>query len=145
MRTLSRIFLVCIAVIALMIVFANLALAQDSDSSADDDAEGGAEMYVLQLNFTFDVTADEYKEIVAPFAEPISNVDGLLWKVWIINDDGEAGGIYLFENAESLDAYMNSEIVADVVSLPQLDNFVVKPFQVMTEPSAITHAPLGDN
>ena len=30
-----------------------------------------------------------------------------MWKVWIINDENkEAGGIYLFEDADTLNAYL---------------------------------------
>jgi hypothetical protein len=35
----------------------------------------------------------------------------------------EAGGIYLFADSQSLDAYLNSEIVAGIVSYPALSDF----------------------
>ena len=40
---------------------------------------------------------------VAPLAEQYAAVPGLRWKIWIINEaEGEAGGIYLFDDEESL-------------------------------------------
>ena len=98
---------------------------------------------ILQINFKYDLTAAEYEAAVAPLADPIANVDGLVWKVWIINDaEKEAGGIYLFENAAAVDAYMNSDIVAGVVAHPKLTDISAKHFDVMDQVSTITRAPV---
>ena len=98
---------------------------------------------ILQINFNYDMTATEYEEAVAPLANAIANVDGLVWKVWVINDEAkEAGGIYLFKNAAAVDAYMNSEIVAGIVSHPKLTNIRAKQFDAMESISAITRGPL---
>ena len=54
---------------------------------------------LLQLNFKFSVTGDEYTQAVSPLAEKYAAVPGLRWKVWIINEaESEAGGIYLFDD-----------------------------------------------
>lgn len=56
---------------------------------------------ILQINFKFHLSCDAYREAVAPVAEPIAAVPGLLWKVWLLNDwmvaesdgvDAAAGG-----------------------------------------------------
>jgi hypothetical protein len=68
----------------------------------------------------------------------------MVWKVWLMNEaDQESGGIYLFEDGASLDAYLNSEIVAGIVSHPALSDFSVKQFDVMAEVSEVTRAPLA--
>jgi hypothetical protein len=60
---------------------------------------------ILQIDFHYDMTAPEYEDTVAPLANAIANVDGLAWKVWVINHDAkESGGIYLFEDAATVDA-----------------------------------------
>jgi hypothetical protein len=98
---------------------------------------------ILQINFKYDMTAAEYEEAVAPLADPISKANGLLWKVWIINEEeNEAGGIYLFKDAASVNAYMNSEIVAGIVSHPKLSDISAKHFDAMEDVSAVTRAPL---
>ena len=98
-----------------------------------------------QVNYKFSLTPEQYDEAVAPLAEPISEVPGLLWKVWILNPEkNEAGGIHLFADQASLDAYASSDIIAGVLSNPVLSDFNVKTFDVMEEYSLATHAPLGD-
>jgi hypothetical protein len=132
--------LVFAALVAATSAFAGFTLAQDND---DDQGEGQSELQVLQINFTYDMTATEYEETVAPLAEPIAEVDGLVWKVWVINDETkEAGGINLFKNAAAVDAYMNSEIIAGIASHPKITNISAKQFDVMESFSTITRAPL---
>jgi hypothetical protein len=99
---------------------------------------------ILQINFKYHVSRTEYETAVAPVAEPIAAVPGLLWKVWILNEaEQEGGGIYLFANSQSLDNYLNSEIVAAIVSNPILSDFSVKQFEVMEGVTAVTHGPVG--
>jgi hypothetical protein len=51
--------------------------------------------------------ADAYSEL----AHRIADVPGLVCKVWTENREaGEAGGIYLFEDEDSLDAYVGPKI-----------------------------------
>lgn len=99
---------------------------------------------ILQINFKFHVSSTEYETAVTPLAEPIAAVPGMLWKVWLMNEaDQEAGGIYLFEDGKSLDAYLNSEIVAGIVSHPALSDFSVKQFELMSAVSEVTRGPVG--
>jgi len=52
--------------------------------------------------------AEEYSDL----AHRIAAVPGLIWKVWTENrESGEAGGVYLFEDEASLDAYLGGKIV----------------------------------
>ena len=98
---------------------------------------------ILQINFNYDMTATEYEEAVAPLANAIANVAGLIWKVWVINDEAkEAGGAYLFKNAAAVDAYMSSEIVAGIAAHPKIANISAKQFDAMESVSAITRGPL---
>ena len=75
----------------------------------------------------------------------IAAVDGLIWKVWIINEETqEAGGIHLFENEASLNAHLGGPIVAQLTGHPNLSDFNVKQFDVMEEPTTITRGPIGE-
>ena len=99
---------------------------------------------ILQINFKFNVTPAEYVQAVTPLAEPIAATPGLAWKVWIMNEaERESGGIFLFESGEAVDAYLNSEIVAGIVSHPALSDFSVKQFDVMEDVTAVTRGPVG--
>jgi hypothetical protein len=98
---------------------------------------------ILQLNFKFSVSAEEYEGAVSPLAEPIAAVDGLRWKVWLMNEaESEAGGIYLFDDAASVQAYLQGSIVAQVTSHPALSEFSVKQFDVMDGVTAVTRGPV---
>lgn len=67
-----------------------------------------------------------------------------MWKVWLLNEaEQKAGGVYLFADGRSLDAYLNSDIVAGIVSHPALSDFSVKQFGVMAEVSEVTRGPLA--
>jgi hypothetical protein len=99
---------------------------------------------IWQVNFKFNVTPEQYADAVAPLAEPVSGVQGLLWKVWIVNpEEQEAGGIHLFTDQEALDAHASGEIIHTILNHPALSDFSVKTFDVMQENSRMTHAPLG--
>ena len=94
---------------------------------------------ILQINFKFHVSRAEYEAAVTLLAGPIAATSGLLWKVWLMNEvEQEAGGIHLFKDHESLIAYLNSEIVAAIVSNPILSDFSVKQFAVMKDLSEVT-------
>ena len=98
---------------------------------------------ILQINFKFSVSPAEYTEAVTPLAEPIAATPGMAWKVWIMNgDEREGGGVYLFESGAAVDAYLNSEIVAGIVSHPALSEFSVKQFDVMEKVTAVTRGPV---
>ncbi len=101
---------------------------------------------IWQVNFKFSVSPEQYAEAVAPLADPISEVGGLLWKVWVINPhEHEAGGIHLFADQEALDAYAGSDIVDGILNHPALSDFSVKTFDVMTPYSLKTRAPLDES
>lgn len=101
---------------------------------------------IWQVNFMFNVSPEQYTEAVKPLVEPISKVQGLLWKVWIMNpEEQEAGGIFLFADKISLDAYAGGEIVEGILNHPALSDFRVKTFDVMTEYSHTTRAPIGED
>lgn len=96
---------------------------------------------ILQINYAVEGTAAEYMEANKPYAEPIAQTPGLLWKVWLLNESkGEAGGIYLFENDAALQAFLKGPIASEVRQDPTAS---FKEFDVPIELSKATRAPLG--
>lgn len=65
-------------------------------------------MKLLQVDFDFaGPFGEEMAEKLADLAESINNEPGFIWKIWTENQkDQLAGGIYLFENEASADAYL---------------------------------------
>jgi hypothetical protein len=75
--------------------------------------------------------------------QPIADTPGLLWKVWLMNEEKkEAGGIYLFENEDALLAYVSGSIVTALKESPAVSNISAKSFDVLPDHSAVTRAPL---
>jgi hypothetical protein len=98
---------------------------------------------ILQINFKFNVPRADYEKAVAPLADPVAASPGLIWKVWLMNESkSEAGGIYLFEDAQAVANYLATELVAGIVSHPALSDFSVKQFDPLVELCQVTHAPL---
>lgn len=101
-------------------------------------------MPILQINFKLNVPTAEYEKICQSLSQPVADVPGLRWKVWLLNEqDQEAGGIYLFDTEQSLNEYVAGPIVAQVKSHPALRDLSAKKFDVMEEPTAITRGPVS--
>jgi len=98
---------------------------------------------LVQINFKFSVSAEEYTKAVSPLAESFAKIPGLIWKIWPLNNEkSEAGGIMLFENQSYADEYLKSSLAETVTSHPALNNFSVKQFNIMKDCSEITRAPI---
>jgi hypothetical protein len=98
--------------------------------------------YLLQVDFPYQGPwGDEMTAALRGLAESIANEPGLIWKIWTENQAaGEAGGIYLFKDAPSAEAYL-------VMHTARLTNFGVprvngKIFEVNDVLSLIDRAPL---
>ena len=64
--------------------------------------------YMLQVDFPYQGPwGDEMTSALRGLAESIANEPGLIWKIWTENQAaGEAGGIYLFTEVPSAEAYL---------------------------------------
>jgi hypothetical protein len=98
---------------------------------------------ILQINFKFNVTAAEYEQAALSLADEFARVDGLRWKIWTMNEaQNEAGGVYLFEDESSLEAYLSGPLAAQVKSHPALADMSVKQFDVMPAVTSTTRGPV---
>ena len=98
---------------------------------------------LLQLNFRFSVTSAEYEAAVGPLADDFAALDGLIWKIWMIDEEkGEAGGIYLFDDEASVQAYLDGPLAAGVLNHPALSEFSAKQFDVMEGVTGVTRGPV---
>ena len=98
---------------------------------------------ILQVNMNFSIPRADLETAWLGVAQPIADTPGLLWKVWLLNEEkNEAGGIYLFENEDALSAYVGGPIVAALKASPAVSNISAKTFEVLADHSAVTRAPL---
>ncbi len=101
-------------------------------------------MPILQINFKLNVPAAAYVSHCQTVVNAFTNLPGLLWKIWILNEEaGEAGGIYCFDNEDSLNAYLEGPIVAGLKQLPAVANVSAKRFDVVQDLTRITRGPIG--
>ena len=76
-------------------------------------------------------------------ARQFLDVPGLLWKIWLDGpDERRAGGIYMFEDRASAEAYAAGPIVARLKNNLDLSEVDVRVFDVRERMSGITRAPL---
>jgi hypothetical protein len=100
-------------------------------------------MPILQINFKLNVLAAEYQKIAGSVAQTIADAPGLVWKIWLLNEqDGEAGGIYLFQDEQSLTAYLSSPVIGQIKSFPQLREISAKIFETIPDITAVTRGPI---
>ena len=100
---------------------------------------------ILQINFKFTTPAADHLKLVAPFADVIAAVPGLTWKVWMINEQKhEAGGIYLFRDEASVNAYLSSDIVLGMKKEPTVKDISAKVFDVVEEMTKKTRGPIKE-
>jgi hypothetical protein len=99
--------------------------------------------YMLQLNFALTIPVDEYERMVTPVAHAIAAVDGLRWKVWIVNAaEAEAGGFYHFDSEAAAEAYIAGPIIAALRAAPFQRNLTVKRFGYLAGPTMIDRGPV---
>jgi len=98
--------------------------------------------YLLQVDFPYQGPwGDEMASTLRGLAESIAHEPGLIWKIWTEDKAaGEAGGIYLFKDAPSAQAYltMHTERLKSF-GVPQVNG---KIFAVNEALSQIDRAPL---
>lgn len=98
---------------------------------------------ILQLNLKFCIPRAELESAWLQAAQPVSDVAGLAWKIWLINEaENEAGGIYLFESEAAAQAYMTGPIIAALRSSPAVSDIGTKLFDVLEAHTAITRGPV---
>jgi hypothetical protein len=117
---------------------------------------GGIEVKVLLVSYKFskDIinNLDKLESMAVEGAKRISNIPGLRWKIYLYNDEkDETAGVYLFEDEDSLNAYLNSPIMAQRKAgkfgdgkneIGDIADVTMLQFDVLEEMTAITRGPV---
>ena len=73
----------------------------------------------------------------------IASAEGLIWKIWLSQEDEfEMGGMYLFANRKTAEAYLNHLIIQALRSNPAVVSTESQLWEVESSLSALTRAPL---
>ena len=100
---------------------------------------------VLHLRFKLQVPPEVLLAECGEAATVIASVEGLIWKIWVsLEEEFEMGGIYLFANRETAEAYLNHPAIQAVRSNPAVESTQSQLWDVESSLSAITRAPLPD-
>jgi putative monooxygenase ydhR len=98
---------------------------------------------VLHLRFKLRVPPDVFLAHSQEAATVIASVEGLVWKIWILQQEElEMGGMYLFANRETAEAYLNHPVAQAVRSNPAVVSTESQLWDVESSLSALTRAPL---
>src|SRR5262252_321790 len=74
---------------------------------------------VLHLRFKLRIPPGVLHAHSREAATIIASVEGLIWKIWVLQEEAsETGGMYLFANRETAEAYLNHPVIQAVCSNP---------------------------
>jgi flavin-dependent dehydrogenase len=98
---------------------------------------------ILEVRFDYEFTGEELAIGAKEYAKLLQQVQGLVWKIFILNNEEKlTGGLYLFENEKAAVGYIEGPVFDQLKSMPGLNNFRIKLFDIMEEQSKITRAPI---
>src|SRR5262245_18028120 len=98
---------------------------------------------IVLITCRLNIAPSTYEQIVSSVANTIADVVGLRWKIWLVNPaQRAAGGVYLFDDAASADAYLSGAVVDELRRHPALSDWSVQQFAVIEAVTAITHGPI---
>ena len=109
-------------------------------------SEKSANTYtVLHLRFKLRVSPDVLLAHSREAASIIASAKGLIWKIWVLQEkEFEMGGVYLFANRETAEAYLNHPAIQAVCSNPAVVSIQSELWDVESSLSALTRGPLRD-
>jgi len=100
---------------------------------------------LLHLRFKLRVSPDVVLAHSRDAANRIASLDGLIWKVWLLErEQREMGGLYLFASREAAVAYLNHPIIQTLCSNPAVVSTDSQIWEVESSLSALTRGPLED-
>lgn len=89
---------------------------------------------LLQISFQYQGSGNNYQELVKLLSNFVANEPGLIWKTWLMNElEAEAGGIYLFTDAQALERYLQGSVMTGLEGRDDITNISVKIFDTLNE------------
>ena len=98
---------------------------------------------VLHMRLKLRVPPDVFLAKSREAATVIASVEGLIWKIWILQQEElEMGGMYLFANRETAQEYLKHPVIDAVRSNPAVVSMQSQLWDIEAPLSALTRAPL---
>ena len=98
-------------------------------------------MVIQVVNFNLEgIDHDQYLGAATEVAPAFKELDGLRSKVCLSDKDNNTyGGVYTWDNRESMENYLNSEFYDQVLgSNPNFVNITYKAYDALDSPTSIT-------
>jgi len=94
-------------------------------------------MHVQIVNFNLkNMTEAEYRAMANEVAPAFASVPGLLGKLWIADvGKNTYGGVYLWQDAAAMHAYLASDLAKGVAGNPNFANLTSRDFEVLGGPT----------
>jgi hypothetical protein len=101
-------------------------------------------MIIVQVNYRYDGDPAEWAKAYTPErAQQFENLPGLIWKIWLdAPNENRTGGIYLFKDRASAQAYVNGPVIARHRANPAIHDHTVRISDTRDAMGAITRAPV---
>jgi hypothetical protein len=100
---------------------------------------------ILEVNFRFKTRPELNQALLKAGLTPqvyANDVKGLEWRIALFNEaEKSAGGIYLFKDEASVEAYLNGELHAKMKSLSAVSDIEAKVFDIIPEATKICRGP----
>lgn len=102
-------------------------------------------MEMLIINFNLSgITQTEYETVCDQIAPAFAVVPGLVTKVWLADSTaGVYGGVYTFDSGAALEAFLGSDLFAQVGAMKELSGISVRRFGVLNAPTRVTRGLVG--
>jgi hypothetical protein len=102
-------------------------------------------MHVQIVNFNLkDLTAAGFRSLANDVAPAFASVPGLLGKIWLADvGTNTYGGLYIWQDAAAMQAYLASDLGKGVVGNPNFANLTSRDFEVLSGPTAISGGPVA--
>ena len=102
-------------------------------------------MHIQIINFNLkDITDAELRSMADEVAPAFANVPGLHGKIWLVDvDKNTYGGVYIWQDADAMQAYLASDLGKGVVGNPNFANLSSRDFEVLSGPTAISGGPVA--
>ncbi len=103
-------------------------------------------MKFLQVNYSRAISKHDaaQAERLTAVAHEIASVPGLLWKVWVYDEDARvAGGMYLFDSEESARSFGDGPMESALQSFPGVGDITKRYFDVDDALTGITRGPIA--
>jgi heme-degrading monooxygenase HmoA len=102
-------------------------------------------MQIQIVNFNLkDMTDPGFRSMANEVASAFASVPGLLGKIWLADEAKNTyGGVYLWEDAAAMRAYLASDMGRGVVGNPHFANLTSRDFEVLSGPTAGSGGPVA--